>query len=193
MKKNQMIMNRVEQYEYKKGIYYLKTDGKFYLTLKVLISIFFAWAISMNMLAVLSWGIRIGNESFKHVANEFFTLLSFGVLSIIGFVLIFTKLKAAGLIVSIVTSIFTIITYAPLLQDGTMVLGYKTIYFTRHFIPYAMVTILAILMFIVVLIECFKYNANYKRIEKNLYTEFSLMRENENVDITWEEYLNTIE
>lgn len=193
MKKNQIIMNRVEQYEYKKGISYLKTDGKFYLTLKVLISIFFAWAISMNMLAVLSWGIRIGNESFKHVANEFFTLLSFGVLSIIGFVLIFTKLKAAGLIVSIVTSIFTIITYAPLLQDGTVILGYKTIYFTRHFIPYAMVTILAMLMFVVVLIEYFKYNKNYKRIEKNLNTEYSLMRENENLDITWEEYLNTIE
>lgn len=193
MKKNQIIMNRVEQYEYKKGISYLKTDGKFYFTLKVLISIFFAWAISMNILAVLSWGIRIGNESFKHVANEFFTLLSFGILSIIGFVLIFTKLKAAGIIASIVTSIFTIITYAPLLQDGTVILGYKTIYFTRHFIPYAMVTILAILMFIVVLIEYFKYNANYKRIEKNLYTEYSLMRENENLDITWEEYLNTIE
>ena len=186
-------MNRVEQYEYKKGISYLKTDGKFYLTLKVLISIFFVWAISMNMLAVLSWGIRIGNESFKHVANAFFTLLTCGILSIIGFVFIFTKLKVAGLIISIFTSIFTVITYAPLLQDGTVILGYKTIYFTRHFIPYAMVTILSILMFVVVLIEYFKYNTNYKRIEKNLYTEYSLMRENENLDITWEEYLNTIE
>lgn len=193
MKKNPSIVSRVEMYEYKKGISYLKTDGKLFLTSKIFLSIFFAWAIIMNLLLVLSWGMRVGHESFKSVANDFYTLLCCSILSIIGFVLVFTKIKIVGTLVSIITSVFTAIVCANLLEDATYTLGYKTIYFTRHFIPHAMIVIISIIMMVVIITEFIKFNASYKKIEKNLYDEFLKNNPLDSSNVAWEEYLNNIE
>ena len=193
MKRNPLILSRVEQYEYKKGITYTKTDGKLFCTLKIFLSIFFAWAIIMNLLSVLSWGMRIGHDSFNSVSNAFYTSLFCSILSILGYVLIFTKIKIIGTAVSIITSIFTIITYAPLLEDATTKLGYKTIYFTRHFIPHAMIILLSVAILVIIITEFYKFNSTYKKIEKNLYDEFIKNNPIENSDIAWEDYLNTIE
>ena len=193
MKRNPSIVSRVEQYEYKRGINYLKTDGNLFMALKILLVIFFIWAMATNLLSVLSWGMRIGHDSFKSVANDFYTLLFCSILTIVGFVLAFTKIKIVGTIVSIFTSVFTVISFSHLLEDGTGILGYKTIYFTRHFIPHAMIVIISILMIVVIVTEFIKFNASYKKIEKNLYDDFIKTNPIETSDIAWEEYLNNIE
>lgn len=192
MKKNQSIINRVEQYEFKRGISYIKSNGKFFVTLKIFLSIFFAWAITMNLLTVLSWSIRINTDSFKYISDAFYTMVIFTAISILGFILCFTKFKTIGLFTSICSSIFTIIVYAPLLEDATQTFGYKTIFYTRHLIPHAMIVCMALIMIFVILVEFYKFSATYKKIEKNLYEEFINKKETEALTLTWDEYLESI-
>ncbi|MBE6732623.1 MAG: hypothetical protein E7561_01330 [Ruminococcaceae bacterium] len=192
MKKNQTIINRVEQYEYKRGITYIKSSGKFFGALKIFFSVFFVWAFIMNFLTVLSWSLKIGTELFKSVSNTFYTLLFFTALSLLGYIFSLTKLKLIGIFISIFSSIFTVIVYAPLLKDATTTLGYKTIFFTRHLIPHTAIVIVSLMMLLVLVISYFKFTNLYKKIEKTLYEEYKTKKETENIDITWEEYLDTI-
>jgi len=192
MKKNPKILDRVEQYKRKKGISYINADSTFFKTSKVFLCIFFAWAIVMNLLTVLSWSLKIGTEGFKYVSISFYTILIVSLLSIAGFVLVFTRKKLIGVIISPVASILTIIAYAPLLKDATMKLGYKTIFFTRHLIPHAGITVFSLIMLFTLLIYHFKSNVLYKKLEKTIYEEYTAKKEKDNLNITWEEYLNTI-
>lgn len=192
MKKNSKILDRVEQYKQKKGISYINSDSRVFKTSKVFLCIFFAWAIVMNLLTVLSWSLRIGTENFKYISTSFYTVLFISLLSIAGFVFVFTKIKLIGAIISSVASIFTIITYAPLLKDATLKLGYKTIFFTRHLIPHTAIAIISLIMLSILLIYYFKSNSLYKKIEKTIYEEYAVKKEKDNLNITWEEYLATI-
>ena len=192
MKKHPKILDRVEQYKIKRGINYINSDSSFFKTSKVFFCIFFAWAIIMNLLTILSWSLRIGNDSFKYVSVGFYTLLGCTIFSILGLVLIFTKLNYVGFGVSVVTSAFTVITYAPLLQDATQPLGYKTIFFTRHFIPHAAIFLISLVLLVILIINYVKSTKLYKRIEKTVYEEYVIKKETKELDITWDEYLDTI-
>jgi len=192
MKKHPKLLDRVEQYKRKRGINYINSNSTAFRTLKVLFSLFFAWAIVMNLLTILSWSLRIGNETFKYVSVIFYTLLFCSALTVLGFVFIFTKIKVVGFVISIFVSIFTIISYAPLLEDASQQLGYKTIFFTRHFIPHTAIVVISLIMLLILLIAQFKLNNLYKKIEKTLYEEYVDKKEKDNLDITWEEYLDSI-
>lgn len=193
MKKHSAILNRVEQYKQKQGINYTNSNSRIFLTLKVFLSVFFTWSVIMNLLTILSWSLRIGTESFKYVTDNFYTILFLTILSIIGFVFVFTKLKLVGTIILPIASIYTMFVYAPLLEDATNKLGYKTIFFTRHVIPNAAIAIIALIMLSIILFAHFKSISLYKNTEKTIYKEYTNKKEKNNLDITWEEYLDTIE
>lgn len=193
MLKHSAILNRVEQYKQKQGISYTNSNSHIFLTLKVFLSVFFSWNIIMNLLTVLSWSLRIGTESFKYVSDSFYTILGLTVFTIIGFVFVFTKLKLVGTVILPIASIYTMFVYAPLLEDATNTLGYKTIFFTRHVIPNAAIAIIALIMLSIILFAHFKSIRLYKNTEKTIYKEYINNKEKNNLDITWEEYLDTIE
>lgn len=192
MRINQAIINRVEQYQNKRGITYIKPNSKIFSVLKILLSVFFLWGFVMNLLTILSWSLRIGTESFKGVSDTFYSLLIFTILGLLGYILSLTKLKLAGILISVFSSVFTIIIYAPLLKDATMALGYKTIFFTRHLIPLTAVVIISLIILSVLIVSYFKFTKLYKKIEKTIYEEYESKKETENLNITWEEYLDTI-
>ncbi|MDD6478529.1 MAG: hypothetical protein PUF48_01780 [Oscillospiraceae bacterium] len=193
MKKHSAILNRVEQYKQKQGINYTNSSSRIFLILKVFLSVFFTWSVIMNLLTILSWSLRIGTESFKYVSDNFYTILFLTILSIIGFVFVFTKLKLVGTIILPIPSIYTMFVYAPLLEDATNTLGYKTIFFTRHVIPNVAIAIIALIMLSIILFAHFKSISLYKNTEKTIYKEYADKKEKNNLDITWEEYLDTIE
>ena len=53
MNKHPKIIDRVEQYKFKRGISYINSDSNVFKVFKVFISLFFAWAIIMNLLMLL--------------------------------------------------------------------------------------------------------------------------------------------
>ena len=188
MRKYQAIIDRVEQYEQKRGIAYLKSNGKFFNFIKSCFIIVFAYSSIINLLAVLSWALRINNDTFGAIANAFYTTLVCLIINVAGFVLVFTKVKLYGIIIQILPTVFSLITYAPLLEDATQKFGYKLIFFTRHLIPSVIIIILLLIMFFVIIFEKVKYLKSYRKVETIVYAEYEEYRKN-NDDISWEDYL----
>ena len=188
MKLNNEIINRVRQYEEKRGISYAKAEGKLFSSLKIIYTILFAYTMAINLLFILGWALMSGTESFKYITDSLYTIIACTGITIVGFVLICTKLKFWGNVISIFPLVFSVLIFARLLEDATIRFGYKISFYWRHLGPIAVMVLLLIFMSAIIIREKICFNKNYKKVINVIYEEYMSIPKEEQ-EISWEEYL----
>ena len=195
MKLQQNILNRVRQVEEKRGIVYAKTDGKLYKTLKVFYIIFLVYTFAINALFVLSnFMVYHGTDTFNSVKKPIIIVICSTFCFIASlFVLKFKdKIWAniATLILNLLPSLLTVLVYAKLMEDSLGLFGYKYSFYWRHSVPLALIAVFAIWLSVLALRANIKTKKQYKKITENLYNQYHISEENEQLsEEEWEEFI----
>lgn len=195
MKLQQNILNRVRQVEEKRGIVYARTDGKLYKALKFLYIVLLVYTFIINALFVLSnFMVYYGTDSFKDVKKPIITVIC-GTLCFIAslFVLRFKdKIWAniATIILNLLPCVLTFLVYANLMEDSLGLFGYKYSFYWRHSVPLALIAVFSIWLSVLALRANIKTKKQYKKITENLYDQYHISEENEQLsEEEWEEFI----
>lgn len=195
MKLQQNILNRVRQVEEKRGIVYAKTDGKLYKTLKILYILLLVYTFIINALFVLSnFMVYYGTDSFKGLKKPIITVIC-GTLCFIAslFILKFKDKIWANittLILNLLPSLLTVLVYANLMEDSLGLFGYKYSFYWRHSVPLALIAVFAIWLSVLALRANIKTKKQYKKITENLYNQYHISEENEQLsEEEWQEFI----
>jgi len=188
MKINDEIVKRVKQYEEKRGLRYAKTDGKLFSSLKVIYILLFSYTMAINLLFIMGWALMSGTGSFKYIVDSLYTIIACTVVTIFGLIFICTKLKIYGTLLSIFPLVLSVLTFARLLEDGTVRFGYKISFYWRHLGPITIMLLLLIFMSVIFIREKIKFNKNYKKVINVIYEEYMSIPKEEQT-VSWEEYL----
>ncbi len=201
MKKNEKIVEKVKQYQNKRGVRYATHEGELYKFLKVLYTLTFAYNLVFNVFYILVILVSLDAGSFNYNAARFNFLtvcIATGVM-IAGYVLtLISKTRWAGRIVSVVAlaasalALFSAVSGSETATgiEITRFLGVPFYYWWRHLIPaLAGVAVLAWMMIIDIL-AIFRYNRLYKRLEDELYRQFRAKNEDDLSDENWQSFLD---
>ena len=194
MKKYENIITKVRAYEEKRGISYAKSTGTLFQALKKIYILLFAYTMLWNLLYILSILMNRSNSgSFNGYGMPFTVVCVSTAVLTSGFVIMFTKIKLAGIIANIFPIVSLGIVYAQSTKDIMGFLGFKLIFYWRHAVPLLLMLIICIIMIVIIIRENVIFNSNYKKIVENLYNEYhndidNGESENEN-DGKWDEFL----
>jgi hypothetical protein len=190
MKMYDNILQKVNLYEEKRGIVYAKTDGKLYKTIKAFYVLAFVYTMFMNLVFIL--GVTLDSARFEVLANPFYTVVALTVGLIAALVIVgFKKYLWAHIVsfaLNLLSTVGLTVTFAKLLED---VIGYKTSFYWRHLAPLAIILLLSLWMTIIAIKAIVKLKKTYKKIEENLYADYSAESENL-TDEEWDDVLKNI-
>lgn len=193
MKKYEGILKRVREVEEKRGISYVKTDGKLYKGIKIVHIISAVWALIMNSLFLISLWINFGgSEKMVELQGIIITVSVCSVLIIAAMVLNKLKIYIVGAVLSVIPSVLLILTFGRELSDVLGFWGFKPVFYWRHLIPLALAIITMVWLLIIALRERVKTDKLYKKVTAGLYETFSHKADATEVsDEEWEEFLKT--
>ena len=195
MKLQQNILNRVRKVEEKRGIVYAKTDGKLYKTLKVFYIIFLVYTFIINALFVLSnFMVYYGTDTFNSVKKPIIIVICSTLCFIASlFVLRFKDKIWANIttiILNLLPCVLTVLVYANLMEDSLGLFGYKYSFYWRHSVPLALIAVFAIWLSVLALRANIKTKKQYKKITENLYNQYHISEENEQLsEEEWQEFI----
>jgi len=195
MKMKYNVLQRVRQIEEKKGIIYAKADGRLYKTVKFFYVLFWIYALAMNLLYVFAnLLVHSGTEVFASIKNSLITVSIASAVMIIA--LIIMKFKdqiwsnVTVIALNLLSAVFLILTYANLMEDVVGLWGFKYSFYWRHSVPLAIIAILAVWLCAIALRANLKTNKQYKAVVNNLYEQYNLSAENEQLsEEEWEDFL----
>ncbi len=191
MKMYDNILEKVAQYEEKRGIVYAKTDGNLYKGLKVFYVLLFIYTMVMNLFFLL--GAALSETVYSNLKNSVYTVLGLSITLIISFVLMRFKNTIWANIISLALNVLSCvglaITFGVLLQD---VIGFKTSFYWRHLAPLCLMVIVDIALAVIALRAIFKTQKTYKKIVENIYTTHTTSEDTVLSDEEWEEVLKSI-
>lgn len=195
MKYRYNVLQRVRQIEQKRGIKYAKPDGKLYKTLKVFYVIAFIYAMIMNFLFTLStFVVYYGEENFSKAAPAIIIVLSASVLLIASLVIMRFKEQiwsnVTTIAVNVLTCVLLVLTFANLMEDGLGLWGLAYSFYWRHLAPLVLMVIFSVWLGIIALRANVKTAKRYKSAVENLYAEFNVAEDEENItEEQWQEFL----
>lgn len=192
MKKYDSIMRRVVEVEEKAGIVYARPDGALYRGLRTCFTLAYFYKLFMNL-------IYVGGSIFMHYDSETFVMATETVITvsictavmIIGWVLLYTKLKIIANFVSIVALPVQLTAFAGVMRDS---LGQiRSQYYWMHLVPIIIMLLFAVWMLVIIFRARYLTNAQYKRIVGNLYDTYHEKISGDNPDgisdELWEDFL----
>lgn len=193
MKKYDGVLKRVREVERKNGIIYAKPDGKLYITLKVIYSIVGLWSFFMNLFYVLGFLLMYsGTDNMKNVSNSLITVSICTAVLIAGYALNCCKLYLAGGILSVLSAIMLIPTFARPLEDSLGYFGYKASFYWRHFAPLVIMIALITWLTVLAVRAKVKTERQYKRVSENLYNMYNCnIAEGEISEEAWNSFLES--
>lgn len=190
MKKYESVLKRVDFIDNKFGIYYAKTDGTLYKSLKVIFTLAFIYAFAINLIVIAAEGLLISEGDFTAKSQNLFIAVSiFAVISLVGAILVWCKVDIVGTAISFVSAPFLLFIYGKELVDSVGVGPFKSSFYWRHAIPLGIIIIFSIWMLIIAVRAYIKRNKRYKQILQNIYETYK----NENPDNLshdeWEQFI----
>lgn len=175
MKKFKSVLDRVDFIENKFGIYYAKTDGALFKTLKVIYSLAFIYTFFINLFTILGTALHIADGDYTEDAyNILISLIIFTAVALVGSVLLWCKVNIIGSVISLLPASFILFIFAKELVDEVGVGPFKDEFYYRHLIPLAIIIIISLWMFAIALRAYIKRNRRYKQILQNVYEIFKL-------------------
>ncbi|MBQ8202890.1 MAG: hypothetical protein IJZ75_01230 [Clostridia bacterium] len=190
MKKFKSVLDRVDFIENKFGIYYAKTDGALYKTLKIIYSVAFVYSLFMYVASVLGAALYISDGDYtESMYNFMIAIIIFTVVSLAGTILIWSKLNIVGTAVSLLPVPFLLFIFGKNLVDEVGTGPFKAVFYYRHLIPSVIMIVTLLWMFIIALRAHIKRNKRYKQILQNIYEIFKAENpDNLSLD-DWKEFI----
>lgn len=189
MKKYQKVVDRVEEYRYKKGIVRVDTSSGLYKTGKILYIISFAWLMAFLLLYIMGITLQMAT-GYEIETIVLISPIVIAVIAIVGLLLICFKQHLAGLIVSILYSALNI---ALFYRDENVLLGIiengiTSKFIWRHFAPAILIIVFALVVCIIGIKTRCDFNKDYKKVMNSMYIKFK--EENPIAsDAEWQSYL----
>ncbi len=191
MKMQKNILEKVRNYEYKRGISYEKVDGNVYKRLRICYYIAAAYTVFVNLLVVFGDVLFKTIEIYQPMQNKVAILTAVLVISIV-LVTIFKKVWshiALG-VCNIGCSVWFCIIYSEVLRDEVDVL--LDIFYYRHLVPLCILSLLAIGLVFIAIRAAVKTRSVYKRIEEELYKKNFNIEEGNLSESEWNALLKEI-
>ncbi len=187
------IMQRIPQYEEKRGIKYAKTDGRLYKTINVFYIIALVYTSVMNLLCVL--GIYMFMWDYTNAKNTFYTVLCLTLALIAAYILTAFKKHILPMLCSFVLTALSyvglVISLARSLENE--IGGYKASFYWRHFVPLCLVLVFNIIAAFIAVRANIKQKNIYKKLVENIY-ESNKNDDGENIaESDWDEILKNYE
>ncbi len=185
------VLEKVKEYEEKRGIVYAKTDGKLYVGVKVFYILIFAYTMAINAMFLL--GAVLSETVFNNLKNSVYTVLALSVLLVASLIVMKFKNTIWANVVSTVINILSCtglgITFGVLLQD---VIGFKVSFYWRHLVPLCLMVILTVVLCVIALRAILKTQKTYKKIVENIYQTYTASDDTVLSDEQWQEVLKNI-
>ena len=190
MKKYDSVLKRVDFIENKFGIYYAKTDGILYKSLKFVFSLAFIYAFAINFISIAGTALLISEGDYVADTQNFLIAISiFTGISLIGAILVWCKVNIAGTAVSFISAPFLLFIFGKELIDTIGFGPFKNSFYWRHAIPLGIIIIVSLWMFIIAFRAYIKRNKRYKKILKQVYEIFKLENPDNISHDDWEEFV----
>lgn len=171
MKTNQEILNRVEQYKYKRGIQFADKNGKLYGAMKICSLLSFIYFMIFNGLFILAQTmmVALGQNKFTDIKSSFIPITVCTVIIIAAYILSRTRLSFIGSVAIIPPLVINLLVFTRTVANASnsknvedisnYILDMPPFYYYRHVIP----TALLIIFFAVMAgIEIYAYIKNSK-------------------------------
>ena len=193
MKIYKNIMDKVPEYEEKRGIIYATVNGRLYKTLNVFYILFFAFTAFINSAVLIGFSFDMEKTEYK---DAFYKMLILTAVLIVAFVLTFFKkhfaflLSAFALQTTAGAWICVWLTEFTEKPEG----GLRFSYYWRHLIPICVLTLLLGWLAVIALRAAVKRRKSYKKIFENIYNQNKKGSDGENIsDSAFEDILNDYE
>lgn len=195
MKMYESVLTRVRAVEEKNGIHYAKTDGKLYLALRIIYTVFFIYSVGINLMFIAGmFLVRYGTDNFAPIKNLLISVCVCTAVMIAGYILSFFKFKLTAGIISVIAEILLIPLFGTAMKDSLGFMGFKPSFYWRHLIPLAVLVVIMIVMSVIALRAKLKTEKQYKKVTENLYKLYNVTVGIESDGITdeqWEIFLQT--
>jgi len=192
MKKYDGVLKRVRILEEKKGIKYADTNGKLYITLKVLCIIAAVYGMATNLLFILGHILMYaGTNEMNEVTGKIVTVSVCTLAIIASLILNKFKIYITGAVLNLLSAVFLTLQFANLLLDDLGFLGFKTSFYVRHLIPLVLMVIFMVWLTIIALRAKIKTDHMYKKVTENLYNMYRVSEADADImsDEQWDEFL----
>ena len=190
MKKYESVLKRVDFIENKFGIYYAKTDGLLYKSLKFIFSLAFIYSFAINVISIAGTALLISEGDYIADTQNFLIAVSvFAIVSLVGAILVWCKINIIGTALSLVSAPFLLFIFGKELVDTVGIGPFKTSFYWRHAAPLGILIVVALWMFIIAIRAYIKRNKRYKQILKNIYEIFKLENPDSLSHDEWEEFV----
>lgn len=190
MKKYESVLKRVDFIENKFGIYYAKTDGLLYKSLKFIFSLAFIYSFAINVISIAGTALLISEGDYIADTQNFLIAVSiFAIFSLVGAILVWCKINIIGTALSLVSAPFLLFIFGKELVDTVGIGPFKTSFYWRHAAPLGILIVVALWMFIIAIRAYIKRNKRYKQILKNIYEIFKLENPDSLSHDEWEEFV----
>lgn len=194
MKMYDNVLRRVRMVEEKNGIRYAKTDGKLYLALRVIYSIFFIYSVGINLIFISGMLlVHSGTDKFTSVKTLLISVCVCTAVMIAGYILSFFKFKTVAGILSVIPEILLIPLFGTAMKDSLGFMGFKPSFYRRHLIPLAILAVIMIVMSVIALRAKIKTEKQYKRVTENLYEIYNINISENGETVTDEQWTAFIE
>lgn len=171
MKKYEGVLKRVREVEAKRGIYYAKTDGKLYKTLKILYTVILVWSFLMNTFTALGFMMRYSYAPTTEIRNIIITISAATVVLILGYIFNCVKFYLAGAISSIASIVVIMALVTNIFKDSLGLMGLAVPVYWRYIAPLTIIFILVVWMTIIAIRAQKKTDNMYKKVLENLFDE----------------------
>ena len=190
MKKYESVLKRVDFIENKFGIYYAKTDGLLYKSLKFIFSLAFIYSFAINVISIAGTALLISEGDYIAATQNFLIAVSvFAIVSLVGAILVWCKINIIGTALSLVSAPFLLFIFGKELVDTVGIGPFKTSFYWRHAAPLGILIVVALWMFIIAIRAYIKRNKRYKQILKQVYEIFKLENPDSLSHDEWEEFV----
>ena len=175
MKMYDNVLRRVRMVEEKNDIRYAKTDGKLYLALRIIYTVFFIYSVGINLMFIAGmFLVRYGTDNFAPIKNLLISVCACTAVMIAGYILSFFRFKTVAGALSVAAEILLIPLFGTAMKDSLGVMGFKPSFYWRHLIPLAVLAVIMIVMSAIALRAKIKTEKQYKRITENLYEIYNI-------------------
>lgn len=189
MKKYESVLKRVDFIENKFGIYYAKTDGLLYKSLKFIFSLAFIYTFAINLIIISAQALLISEGDYTADKNFLIAVSIFAMISLVGAILVWCKVNITGTAVSFSSAPFLLFIFGKKLVDSVGIGPFKASFYWRHAAPLGILTVISLWMFVIALRAYIKRNKRYKQILKNIYEIFKLENPDNLSHDDWEEFV----
>ena len=190
MKKYESVLKRVDFIENKFGIYYAKTDGLLYKSLKFIFSLAFIYSFAINVISIAGTALWISEGDYIADFQNFLIAVSiFAMISLVGAILVWCKVDITGTAVSFSSAPFLLFIFGKKLVDSVGIGPFKASFYWRHAIPLGILLVVSLWMLIIAVRAHIKRNKRYKQILKQVYEIFKLENPDNISHDDWEEFV----